>query len=147
MFKQKIGRALLLLGIAILGALFSWEAFSADVSIVEIRRNIPLSDTDPVYKDFYINGGSDAGLKKNSVLTVYRKLAMRDASGTQNYGELSIPVGQIKIIAIQKGLAVGREHKLISRDDEPMLEQIGIMTGDQVDLASSIIDNKKSSAK
>ena len=147
MFIQNVGRLLLLAGIAILAALFSWEAFAADLNVIEVRRNIPLSDEAPVYKDFYINAGAEAGLKKNMVVTVIRRMAIRDATGTQNFGELDIPVGQLKIISAQGRVAVAREYGLISRDDEPMLEQIGIMIGDRLDLGGSFIDNKKPSAK
>ena len=48
MFTQKVGRLLLLAGLGILALLFSWEAFSADLNIVDVRRNIPLSDEAPV---------------------------------------------------------------------------------------------------
>jgi len=147
MFKQTVGRILLMAGIAILALLFSWEAFSADLNIIEVRRNIPLSDEAPVYKDFYINAGADAGLKKNLVVNVIRKMAIRDASGTQSYGEMDILVGQLKIIATQGRIAVAREYKLASRDTEPMLEQIGIMIGDRLEIDGSFIDNKKPSAK
>lgn len=147
MFKQTLGRLLLMAGFAILALLFSWEAFSADINIIEVRRNIPLSDEAPVYKDFYINAGTESGLKKNMVVTVIRKMAIRDASGTQSYGDLDIPVGQLKIIAAKGRLAVAREYRLISRDDEPMLEQIGLMIGDRLELADAFIDKKKSANK
>jgi len=143
----KLGRLFIFMGIAILVALFSWEAFAADLNIIEVRRNIPLSDEAPVYKDFYINAGLEAGLKKNMVVTVYRKLTVRDATGTQTYGDLEVPVGQIKVISAQGRVSVAREYKLTSRDDEPMLEQTGLMIGDRIDLAGSFVDNKKGSAK
>jgi len=133
--------------VVILALLFSWEVFGADLNIIEVRRNIPLSDEAPVYKDFYINAGSESGLKKNQVITVIRKMAIRDATGTQTYGEIEIPVGQLKIISSQNRVAVAREYQLTSRDDEPMLEQIGMMIGDRLDLNGSFIDNKKGSAK
>ncbi len=40
-----------------------------------------MAENDPVYKDFYINAGPEAGLKKNLVVTAVRKLNIRDASG------------------------------------------------------------------
>ncbi|MCE3010044.1 MAG: hypothetical protein LW875_05485 [Proteobacteria bacterium] len=123
------------------------QAQAQEISIIEIRRNIPLADDQPVYKDFYLTGGESAGLKKNMVITAYRKLTIRDSSGAQTYGELQVPVGQLKVISVQGRLAVAREYQLISRDDEPMLEQIGIMAGDRIDLQGSFIDNKKASAK
>ncbi len=145
MLNKGLGRLFLMAGFAILVLLFSWEAFSADVNIVEVRRNIPLSDEAPVYKDFYINAGSDAGLKKNLVVNVIRKMTVRDASGVQSYGDFDILVGQLKVIAVQGRLAIAREYKLISRDDEPMLEQIGMMVGDRLELAGSFVDTAKKS--
>lgn len=147
MFSKVVGKILLMIGFGILALLFSWEAFAADLNVIEVRRNIPLSDEAPVYKDFYINAGENAGLKKNLIITVIRKMAIRDATGTQNYGEIDIPVGQLRIISALGKVAVAREYKLTARDEEPMLEQIGIMIGDRLELDGSFIDNKKPSAK
>ena len=145
--SKNTGRLLIMAGIAILALLFSWEVFAADINVVEVRRNIPLSDEAPVYKDFYINAGPEAGLKKNLVVTVYRKMSIRDATGTQSFGEIDIPVGQLRIIAAQGKVAVAREYKLTSREDEPMLEQTGIMIGDRLQMDGSYVDNKRTSAK
>lgn len=141
------GKFLFLAGLIILMALFSWEAMAAEMSIIEVRRNIPLSDEAPVYKDFYLSSGAEAGLKKNMVITVLRKMSIRDATGTQSYGDIEVPVGQLKIIAVQNKVAIAREYKLLSREDEPMLEQIGMMIGDSITADGSFIDNKKASAK
>ncbi len=116
---------------------FTQNAQSSEVSIVNAKRNIPLSDSEKVYKDFYLNVGSQAGFKRNSVLNVYRKQLLSDATGTQSLGELKILVGQLKVIALDRNLAVAREVKLTSRDNEPMLDQIGIMIGDLVEVAST----------
>ena len=144
---NKISRALFLSGIVILAVLFSYQAFSAELSIVDARRNIPLSDTDPVYKDFYINAGTSEGLKRNMDVTVTRKMSIRDASGTQVFGDMDVPVGQIKIIALADHVAVAREYKMTSRDSEAMLEQMGLMIGDRLSMEGSFVDNKKASAK
>jgi hypothetical protein len=124
--------------------LMGWSsAYAADGSVVDIRRNITLSETDPVYKDFYINMGAGSGLKKNMVVTAVRKINIRDASGANAVGEIFVPVGQLKIIAIFEKVAVAREYTLLSRDELPMLEQIGIMTGDAIEVKGSFIDNSK----
>lgn len=116
-----------------------------ELRVVEVRRNIPLADTDPVYKDFYISGSGAAGLKPNLVVQAVRKTSMKDATGTQSLGEMLVPVGQLKVIFVQNNLAVAREHKLHSRKDLPMLEQTGIMAGDQIDLKGSFTDKKTAS--
>lgn len=117
--------------------------FAQDLSIVDVRRNITLADDDVVYKDFYLNGGEGDGLKKNLVVTVMRKVQVRDANGSQSYGEIQIPVGQLRVIATYGKVSVAREYKLLSRDELPMLEQIGIMSGDRVDLKGAFVDNAK----
>ena len=114
---------------------FSYSA--EDLQVVDVHRNIPLSDEEPVVKDFYIAGDQLSNLKKNQTVTVFRKVAIRDASGVHSYGEIEIPVGQLTIIAIFKKVAVARESKLLSRSNLPMLEQIGIMTGDRLDLETA----------
>lgn len=145
--SKATGRFLLMAGLIILTALFSWEVFGADLNVIEVRRNIPLSDEAPVYKDFYINAGTEAGLKKNLIVNVTRKISVRDATGTQNFGEIEIPVGQLRVVASQGRVAIARLHKLISRDEEPMLEQTAIMIGDKIEMSGSFIDNKRTSAK
>ncbi len=113
----------------------------AEITIIDVRKNIPLSDEDPSYTDFYLNAGDNEGLKKNMVVTVFRTINVRDASGAQSFGEISIPVGQVKVVAVFQKIAVGREYKLLPRDVNPMLEQIGLMSGDRIELKDSFVDN------
>lgn len=141
----KLGRLFLVLGLLLLVGLFAWEAFADEAHIIEVRRNIPLADHDPVYKDFYINAGNEAGLKQNLVVRALRKINVKDASGATAYGELLVPVGQLKILFVQNRLAVAREYKSLSRADYPMLEQTGILSGDIIDLKGSFVDNHKPS--
>lgn len=108
-------------------------ASADEISIFEVRRNIPLSDTDPVYKDFYIKNGDGAKLKKNQVYTVTRKVTMRDASGSQVMGEIQAPVGQLKVIAVYGKIAVAREVKLFTREELPMLDNPWFMIGDSLE--------------
>ncbi len=115
-------------------------ASSTDLNVVDVRRNIPLADSEPVYKDFYINGGEDFGFKKNQLLTLVRKVTVKDSSGSQTIGDMKIPVGQLKVLAVYPKLTVAREHKLFSRAEHPMLEQSGIMIGDLLDLKNPIVE-------
>lgn len=128
--------------LSVLSFLSSATVYASDMYIVDVRRNITLAESDPVYKDFYINT-QGTNLKKNLVVTAVRKINIRDASGANAVGEITVPVGQLKVIAMYDKVAVAREYTLLSREDLPMLEQIGIMTGDQIDLAGSFVDNKK----
>ena len=111
----------------------------AEIIIVDVRKNIPLSDEDPSFTDFYISAGENEGLKKNMVVTAFRSINVRDASGAQSFGEISIPIGQVKILAVYQKIAVAREYRLLPRDVNPMLEQIGLMSGDRIELKDSCV--------
>ncbi len=133
--------------LAFVSLIVSHTVMAQDLSIVDVRRNITLADSDVVYKDFYINGNEADGLKKNLVITAVRKIQIRDASGSQGYGEILVPVGQLRVIATYGKISVAREYKLLSRDELPMLEQTGLMSGDRIDLKGSFIDNNKPTYK
>jgi hypothetical protein len=123
------------------------RAASASNTIVDVRRNITLANDEEPYKDFYIAIDGGSGLKKNLVVTAVRKINVRDASGANAVGEIMVPVGQLKIIAVYDKVAVAREFTLLSRDDLPMLEQVGIMTGDKIETRGSFIDTSKPKKK
>lgn len=121
-------------------------AQAEDLTIVDVRRNITLSDEDPIYKDYYIQGADKNSLKKNLVVFVKRKMTVKDVS-SKTIGDFETKVGQLKIIHVEGKIAVAREYKLIERDEEPVLEQIGIMTGDRLDLTDSFVDNSRPKIK
>lgn len=116
-------------------------AQAEEMSVVEVKRNIPLSDEDPVYKDYAINAGSSSGLKKNLVVFAKRKISIKDGSA-KTIGDVETNVAQLKIIHVDSKVSIAREYKLIPRDEEVMVEQIGVMTGDRIDLAGSFMDTK-----
>ena len=116
--------------------------FADEISVVDVKRNITMSDEELIYKDFYLNAGEGSGLKRNLVVNVKRKIQVRDVS-SKSMGEFETLVGQLKIVQVSDKVAVGREFKLFPRDEEAMLDQVGIMAGDRIDLAGSFIDTSK----
>lgn len=121
---------------------FSQNTFAAPLEIVDVKRNIPLSETEPVYKDFYIKVSSKSDLKKNQVVKATRKINVKDAS-LKAVGDFTTTVGLLKIIQVSDSIAVAREFKLIPRDNEAMIDQIGIMVGDEIDTSESFTDVSK----
>ena len=147
--SNKTGRLFLVLGVIIFCFILVFDlfAFADEISVAYTMKNIPLSDTDPAFKDFYLTGTQVSSLKKNQVVFVYRNIGIKDSSGTQIISEIKVKVGQLKIISVQSKVAVARQFQLTSRENEPTLEQPGIMTGDYVDLDGAYIDKASNSAK
>jgi hypothetical protein len=156
--KRYTGKILIATGLLLLVVLFSWEVFSQEKSsgpsqlnlksaqIIEVRRNIPLSDSEPVIRDYYVNSGELDGIKAGSVYQVLRRVPVKDNPAGQTFAEVTIPVGKIKIVFSSSKVSVGRfiEDKL---KDNPVLEQNSVINGDIVDITKPLIDTKKSSVK
>lgn len=124
---------------ALIGMLVGSSAF-AEVTIFDVRKNLPLSDTEKVYRDFYINGGSEAGITKNMIITVQRRLPLYDSYQNRSAGDLDLKVAKVKIIHVQKGLSVARLQSEFDRGTSPLLEDNFIMVGDRLDLATAVQD-------
>lgn len=114
----------------------------AELTIFDVRRTLPMSDDEKVLRDFYINGGSEQGLANGMVITVQRRLPLYDTYLNRSAGDLDLKVAKIKIIHVQKGLAVARLHSEFTRENAPLLEDNYIMVGDRLDLASATSDEK-----
>ena len=121
----------------------SLKAKAEEMSVVDARRNIPLADNDPVFHDFYINAGSNNGLKNNLVVNVFRKFSIKDSSGVQNFGDAIVPVGQLKIIFVANKISIARLYKKTDQQYNPMLEQSGVMIGDHIEIKGSFVDIEK----
>ncbi|MCB0355753.1 MAG: hypothetical protein KDD40_02040 [Bdellovibrionales bacterium] len=121
----------------------SVQGFAKEVAIFDSRKPVTLSKNDKSYIDFYINAGSEVGLKKGVIVTVRRSTSLYDAYQNQSPGDLKVEVGQIRIIHVQKGLSVGRIYKVFSREERPILDYDSIMVGDRLDLSTMKILKKK----
>jgi len=118
-----------------------------EITIFDMRKSLSLSNDEKSYRDFYINKGNESGLKVGMVITVTRKVPMYDSYQNRSAGDLLVEVGKIKIIQVQKGLAVAREFESISRENTPMLEDYYLMVGDQLDLGSAHMEKKPKTAQ
>lgn len=119
--------------------LLSTAALCDEAEVIDVFRNITLSNDEVALKDFYIRIDSSHPVKKNLIVKVVRKIDVKDSAG-KPVGDFKAQVGLLKIIHIDSKVAVAREHQLTPRDSQPLLEQIGIMVGDQIDFSESFID-------
>lgn len=115
---------------------------TADITIFDVRKNLPMSDSDPVYRDYILNAGNEAGLSVGMLLTVQRRIPLYDSYQNRSAGDLQLKVARIKIIHVQAGLAVARLQSEFTREGTPLLEDNFIMVGDKVDLSSAGTDKK-----
>jgi len=120
---------------------------AAELTIFDVRKNLPMSDTDKVFRDFYVNGGLEAGVMRGMIITVQRRMPLYDNYQNRSAGDLDLKVAKIKIIHVQKGLSVARLHSEFDRGTSPLLEDNFIMVGDRLDLATAVPDKSDKAAE
>ena len=134
------------LTICLLFLIFSVNAFAKNAVVFEIRRPISLDPKQSAPKDFYINAGNEIGLKKNMLVVVNRRTTLYDAYQNNSPGDLYVPVGQLRVIHVQKGLAVARLEQMVNRKNLPQLDYDAIMVGDSLDMETAKMATQKTAA-
>lgn len=123
--------------VVILSLLFAGAVFAEDMVIFDVRHNIRLDDNEPRYRDYYINAGSQRGLKKGQVFKVTRSISLYDAYQNRSPGDLAVEVAEIEIIYSQDQIAVARDHQTLDRKKRPLLDNDFVMIGDRIDPSSA----------
>jgi hypothetical protein len=134
--KSKFGIAALIGFACILEMVMPLRALAADYSVYEVFRAVDLGESDrPPPKEIFVNMGSNQGVKKGSVLDVYRKIVSFDILSEKVGGEHVIPVGRIKVIHADEKTAIARVDRFVSLEQEVSLLPQTVMIGDLVRLA------------
>lgn len=116
-----------------------------NLKIFQVRRVIALSDDEQNPKEFFINGGTDLGIKAGYTVEVTRRDSFYDSLRNQNIGDMLIPVGRVKIIHASRQMSVARIDKVYSSSDRPSLEFETFLVGDRLDV--STLKSSKSAVK
>lgn len=118
-------------------SIFATDAKAKEVQVIEIRKNLQLSNSEPVFTDYYLNAGDDLGIKPGTTFVLYRRVNVIDRLGTNQGRALSLPVGKIKIIYVAKDLSVARVERLEDNKATPIVEFRGVMLGDLINVGSA----------
>ncbi len=116
-------------------------------TIFDVRKSLPMEPTDPTFHDFYINAGVEVGFKKGQYLPVSRALPVHDPVQNKQQGILTVPVGKVLVIHVERNMAVARLASELGDDERPTLEYEAIMIGDRVDMRGITTEAPKSTKK
>jgi hypothetical protein len=141
-FAKQMVRAAIAVGIiqlATVSIAFA-DSLSSAPLIFDVRRSLPLEPDEPVFHDFYINAGPEAGFKKGMYVTVVRLVPVHDPVQNKQQGELAINVARLQIIHVARALTVARLQSEFTDEERPTLEYEAVMIGDRIDPASLTMD-------
>lgn len=145
MFLSTAGRklwiGLLVIGAIQLATLSNAFAQANGPTIFDVRRSLPLEPDEPVFHDFYIGAGPEAGFRKGMFVTVVRAIPVHDPVQNKQQATLNVTVGRLQVIHSERGVTVARLHSELTDEERPALEFEAVMIGDRVDLASLTMES------
>lgn len=108
-------------------------AIAKDFVIYSIAQDIPMGNKDEVIKkNFYVDMGLSQGIKKGSVLDVYRVISVLDPYESKKRFNHRIKIGEVRILHSEDTSAIGVLNKLEEGEDTPVFEVGKLMIGDIV---------------
>lgn len=113
---------------------------SVSPMIFDVRRSLPMEPDEPVFHDFYINAGQEAGFKKGQFITVVRIINVHDPVQNKQQGELQVGVARLQVIHVAKSLTVARLDSEFTDEERPALEFEAVMIGDRIDMNSITVE-------
>lgn len=121
-------------------------ADAKEVTVFDVRRPVSLSNEEMAPKDYYIDAGSNDGLKPGMTISVRRRQSLYDGYQNKSLEDLVVVIGRLRLIHVQADISVARLENIEKRDQSPTVEFDAVMVGDKVDLSSARMAPQKTAS-
>ena len=114
---------------------FTTTVRAADFIVTSVVREFPMKTGDTQFKDFYINAGQNNGLKEGIFIDAIRRMAAFDNINSKLLGDTPVRIAKLKIIHIDKNVAIARLVKMYEKDKTPLVGFDSVMIGDFIEVS------------
>ncbi len=108
------------------------KVYAGEFAVVSVVRNFPMKSDDEIAKDYYINAGTNNGLKEGAFLEALRKVSIHDNVNAKVVGDTAVPIARLKIIHVDKSMGIARVIKFFERKLTPNAGFDDVMVGDLI---------------
>lgn len=122
------------LSFLIAGLLFSTVAFGAEFKVFGIRTDFPMADGQPLFRDVYVNMGTNQGIKTGSALDAYRVVTTVDELNQRMGKNYSFKIAKLKVIHAEPDMAVARVVQMLPPEATPLGAFTNVVVGDEVEV-------------
>ncbi|MCY4523654.1 MAG: hypothetical protein OXB84_02825 [Halobacteriovoraceae bacterium] len=114
----------------------SSSLLASDYVIYSITQDFPMGEPNEILKkDFYINIGSNQGIKKGTSLDVYRNILSVYSNKTKKIHKHRIRIGKVRIIHVDEQSSIAKKEFLFDTTRTPNLEFKDFMIGDHISIS------------
>lgn len=90
-------------------------------------------DNEVIRKNYYINMGSSQGLKKDSLVDVFRIISVQNPYDNKTRVNYKVKIGKLKVIHTSEDAAIGMVTEY-EKENTPIFELPQFMIGDHVSI-------------
>jgi hypothetical protein len=96
-----------------------------------MTQDLPMGyENQIIRKNFYTNIGSNQGIKKDSILDVFRIISVLNPYDNKQRVNYKVKIGELKVISVAENASITMVEKL--EENTPVLELSHFMIGDHV---------------
>lgn len=115
-------------------SLFSQSLMARSYVIFSLAQDLSMGvENEVVRKNYYVNIGSGQGVKKDSVLDVFRIVSVQNPYDNKKRVNYKVKIGELKILhaSDDASIAVVSDYE---KEDTPIFELSQFMVGDHVSI-------------
>ena len=116
----------------LLSLLISQAVSARSYVIFSMAQDLPMgTDNEVVRKNYYINMGAGQGVKKDSVLDVFRIVSVQNPYDNKKRVNYKVKIGELKVLHSSDEAAIATVNSY-EKEDVPIFELNQFMIGDHV---------------
>lgn len=110
------------------------SAMAGEYKVFGIRTDFPMADGQQLFRDVYVNMGTNQGVKEGSALDVFRVVTTVDEINQKTGRNISFKFAKLKVIHAESDLAVARVVQFLPPENSPLASYTNVMVGDEVEV-------------
>jgi hypothetical protein len=106
-----------------------------DHQVFGVKSDFPMTDAQVLYRDVYVNLGTNQGVKTGSSLDAFRSLTTVDEINQHVGKNISFKIAKLKVIHAEGDISVARVEKMLPPEQTPTGSFTNVMVGDTVEIS------------
>ena len=115
--------------------LFSQSLWARSYVIFSMAQDLPMGhDGEIIRKNYYVNMGSSQGVKKDSVLDVFRIVSIQNPYDNKKRVNYKVKIGELKVVHSSEDASIAMVGEYEKEESTPIFELPQFMIGDHVSI-------------
>lgn len=122
------------LALILISLIISQAVSARSFVIFSMAQDLPMgTENEIVRKNYYVNIGAGQGVKKDSILDVFRIVSVQNPYDNKKRVNYKVKIGELKVLNTTDDAAITMVHEY-EKEDTPIFELNQFMVGDHVSI-------------